>query len=166
MCFRNFITIHIIHAYMIPVLGTPIFHSYSYDTIEGEKKKTKKKWSNRPIRPLGRNMSYLKIYPTPKNPIITHGKLLAPFRRQILPTISSEKRFDSQSRFMHPGFCKHRQGRICGNGILSKQRSMASPHRTNLLLAVVINYKYHVYHGILCCIICIYRLYIYHILSI
>lgn len=63
MCFRNFITIHIIHAYMIPVLGTPIFHSYSYDTIEGEKKKTAKKRSNRPTRPLGRHMSYLKIYP-------------------------------------------------------------------------------------------------------
>ena len=27
---------------MIPVMGTPIFHSYSYDTIEGEKKKTTK----------------------------------------------------------------------------------------------------------------------------
>ena len=63
---------------------------------------------------------------------------------------SLEKRFDSQSRFMHPGFCKHRQGRICGNRILSKQRSMASPHRTNLLLAVVINIMNHVYRGILC----------------
>lgn len=70
---------------------------------------------------------------------------------------------------MHPGFCKHRQGRICGNGILSKQRSMASPHRTNLLLAGGIKYKYHVNHGILCCFICINRLYVsiifYHNLS-
>ena len=71
---------------------------------------------------------------------MSHGKLPAPFRRKCLaPNNSLEKRFDSQSRFMHPGFCKHRQGRICGNGILSKQRSMASPHRTNLLLAAVIN---------------------------
>ena len=39
MCF---IAIHTIHAYMIPVMGTAIFHSYSYDTIECEKRKATK----------------------------------------------------------------------------------------------------------------------------
>ena len=147
---------HTIHADMITGVGTPTFHSYSYDTIEGETTEQQNNNNNNNNNHNDNDNDNNKknsqigqignLVDTCHVKDIFHSKIYKSFTR--LPSFwlgnswlhksFTRQRFDSQSRFMHPGFCKHRQGRICGNGILSKQRSMASPHRTNLLLAVVV----------------------------